>query len=706
MNETLNPTPNEMVYTSPRYDVNGGGNRYIERGSDQWYPGTCEADVVCDTDTEAQAEACSEGYVCDETTNSSEAGYYLCREGYACDFGATPDRDLHAPQSQFTHLCPAGYACADGTGLGQSLREPCLEGYFCPTGTAEPRIGSLADDSINRLLTAAGSSPRWLRRSLIYLTDDDQRLISDHDGRCFEGVDDSLRVRWDSKEPPEAAATTSAVVRQPRAGGEPAVVASIDLRKPSLLNQAKSSNIGCGRDHKWHLVESAINRNECDCERQLYVTIAVYRLWKCTNNGTILPLGLASLAAVNVEQSTGTYHGGRDYWFGERSNRTSRQCFFNRTSDRSTLNLTHGVVPTSVLLADAARSSQPGMEGALNLSKGLSLSLTASDASTFSTYAELYAAVTAEYEAQKAARLADEIEAIDPYTFDLHTAVANIEQHGEYLEQLVILWRKTADINQADAFDQHLPKRIDLCECQHLLRCPNGTSSPEGSTSIFDCKPCCSGTRDETAADCWSSTKTCTSRVAVVLKRIDALPSWSVENYAGTGLVEKRVDSDQDPNLNYTELTGTTSDSLGHVRLSTFDVASMTFDLRELSNNLTYGQHYRLSVYEDCKPCPTSYAYTDGVATVFKVYNVLSTAGATIRPSRSAPVSAATTAACRPTRARRHTRSASRIGTCGRASMPRSPSVSSRSARRAKTTLFAAAQTRRPACRCQPPELA
>lgn len=33
----------------------------------------------------------------------------------------------------------------------------------------------------------------------------------------------------------------------------------------------------------------------------------------------------------------------------------------------------------------------------------------------------------------------------------------------------------------------------------------------------------------------------------------------------------------------------------------------ITLDLSALSRNVTYGQHYQLAVYLDCKPCPTRY---------------------------------------------------------------------------------------------------
>lgn len=75
-----------------------------------------------------EAEACPEGYVCEEASNSEESVYFPCREGYVCDFGTTPDPDLEAPEGQFTQLCPVGFVCTDGTGLGQAYRQVTCRG--------------------------------------------------------------------------------------------------------------------------------------------------------------------------------------------------------------------------------------------------------------------------------------------------------------------------------------------------------------------------------------------------------------------------------------------------------------------------------------------------------------------------------------------------------------------------------------------------
>ena len=63
--------------------------------------------------------------------------------------------------------------------------------------------------------------------------------------------------------------------------------------------------------------------------------------------------------------------------------------------------------------------------------------------------------------------------------FDAYTAVSLIEQYGEYLETLVSL--EPALASELDVFPRgSRPLRFDMCDCQNMLKCPNGTSSPPG----------------------------------------------------------------------------------------------------------------------------------------------------------------------------------------------------------------------------------
>ena len=46
---------------------------------------------------------------------------------------------------------------------------------------------------------------------------------------------------------------------------------------------------------------------------------------------------------------------------------------------------------------------------------------------------------------------------------------------------------------------------------------------------------------------------------------------------------------------------------LGSIHLEGWDVATFTMNMTQLTRNLTYGEHYRLAIYIDCKPCPPRY---------------------------------------------------------------------------------------------------
>jgi len=189
----------DTVYTDPSNDPLGI-SREIARGEDVLYPGTCEADIICysavlSTDA-AEGSECGEGYVCDERTSSEISMDYLCRAGYVCAFGTTPDATLLAPMGQFRMLCPAGYVCTDGVGLRQAYRTLCPDNYYCPTGTGDVYIGTIASDAISRGLTAQEADPYNEIYHIRYAGDDDIRVISSHDRRCFEGVDEDLKLRY------------------------------------------------------------------------------------------------------------------------------------------------------------------------------------------------------------------------------------------------------------------------------------------------------------------------------------------------------------------------------------------------------------------------------------------------------------------------------------------------------------------------------
>ena len=120
---------------------------------------------------------------------------------------------------------------------------------------------------------------------------------------------------------------------------------------------------------------------------------------------------------------------------------------------------------------------------------------------------------------------------VDWMVYDAFSAIRLIEEFGEQLEH-----------DRSLGLDGHAsPIRTDLCECHNVIKCPNGTSSPIGASSLNDCKPCCSGVAGESPEMCYTSeTTTCRKTgSAMVLRRYDLIPSHAVDDYNATNFVIK-----------------------------------------------------------------------------------------------------------------------------------------------------------------------
>merc|ERR1711871_1200457 len=90
-----------------------------------WIPGTCEADLICDSRQKPEAQPCSEGHICRSATNAINALDLYCPPGYWCPFGSTEDISLVSPSGKFETLCEEGYECGEGTGEGQKNSKSC-----------------------------------------------------------------------------------------------------------------------------------------------------------------------------------------------------------------------------------------------------------------------------------------------------------------------------------------------------------------------------------------------------------------------------------------------------------------------------------------------------------------------------------------------------------------------------------------------------
>jgi hypothetical protein len=561
------------VYTDTRFDpyisTASGAQRKIAKGEDQWYRGTCEADIICDLKGSTEMEVCSEGFVCDEDTDSEEGISFLCREGYVCDFGTTPDTNLEAPMGQYSMLCPQAYYCLDGVGLGQAYRSLCPESYFCPSGTANPLTGQMVDDSVTRNLTIQQANPFYNTIHQKYLGDDDLRLLSDHDLRCLLGDDKDFETRYNVRWIHESIAPINehiTYLSRVREGKSPYVndsevkgIQDNDYYRPSEVVLSTASKMTCGRDHKWRHVYNAINRDDCQCENYFMVNIAVYRLWKCFSDLSIADLGIGTMSPP--------HYGGGDFWF-ERQKGTHKQCIFNDTS-YSNLTLDEGYVPFDSTY-HAIADDQGGL---LDVSNGIELQVSWTTSTLFTSYSALKAYIEPIFEQERELVNIGDLEAIDPYVYDLYYAIQNIEIYGEVLKQFI--WLEPVYYDNSDELESWSLSRLDMCECQRLLKCPNGTYSLAGSDDVYDCQT----TKSE------------------ILKRINGVPSWYIDSNF-TSLVN---------GTDYSELTGDEDEYLGMLALNALEEAVFTVDLTDIPRNMTYNEHYRIGVYVDCQPCPTRY---------------------------------------------------------------------------------------------------
>ena len=329
------------------------------------------------------------------------------------------------------------------------------------------------------------------------------------------------------------------------------------------------------------LTKSSEDRS--DCVTFFKVVVAVYRFWKCTSSANeMIDFGLAALSSP--------YNGDRDWWF-PRTLHTGTQCSFNEALEGgNVLDPQHGRI-----IFDDMRPSvgpNPSSNGLLNMdaAHGLEMQFIWTERRKWYSYLDLRTDVMNEYDSEVAdiKSLNPTRSATDPYIFDLYNAIMLIEQYGELLEEHIEI------VNSVDFSGNKVlaPSRSDMCECQNLMRCPNGTVSVTGSVTWQDC----------------------TSTGLDIIRRITVVPSWYYDDTPGlVGVLANTTDfwelGGADINVkSFGESEeGERAFKVGTINLQAFDVMVVTLDFLTLSTNMTYGDHYQISVYVDCKPCPPRY---------------------------------------------------------------------------------------------------
>lgn len=322
MNSSLVSNSKEIVFTNEAYDYEGGIDvqkcseydeihqcfidtsyelhepgqccniapkiqRAIYLADDQYYPGTCEADIICKDDNYTMAEPCQDGFVCPEKSTSQSSSEMLCAPGFVCKFGTTPDSFLDTPngQSQYANLCPHGLYCNNGTGISINNNQ-CPQNYFCPSGTADPYLGQMANDGLKRYLKGDMIDPGIGNKNVLYFGGDNFQLISNQETKCLSGLDNSLDNRFLRLVHSEVMDNFIATINNV----DP--VSTLLNKDNTIVRTMKHSTKylnGCARDNKWNLINDAIGMGGCDCNSQLLLIIAVFRLWQVSRiNETFL----------------------------------------------------------------------------------------------------------------------------------------------------------------------------------------------------------------------------------------------------------------------------------------------------------------------------------------------------------------------------------------------------------------------------------
>ena len=324
-------------------------------------------------------------------------------------------------------------------------------------------------------------------------------------------------------------------------------------------------------------MSDAIQRNECSCTEQFFAIAAVYRLWQCT----------AARPAVCEwpDASIITLTQGKIPYEGE----TASDIFGGRHIQP---------VPGPGIPKTSGGFLKMRNEGSLQKPRvNFTIQFTLKDKTTFANYQELKDEVVRKYSQEIIPNSLSSL--VDPIIFNLYNSINLIERYERKLENLVYFREKNefddsssvitifSNVNNTvnKEFGNYsskielIPGRLDSCSCKNLLKCPNGTSTfQHGSDKIEDCI----STGNE------------------VLCRISLIPFSQREYFQNK---RNKLDIHKIGG-------GFENNTIGSFLLESLEIAVLTLDLSNLPNNMTYGKHYQISVYENCLPCPPRYQCT------------------------------------------------------------------------------------------------
>ena len=619
-------------------------DRYIRN----WLRGNCEADLICAApcpggattcaSKRAQALPCPEGYVCGAGTTALTQADVPCPGGYVCDLGTTPDVSLIAPASQYKLLCQEKYYCLESTGPSAAYRSLCPAGFFCPTGTTNPYLGLMANDAMNRGLSAIAANP-FINIIIPQKVFNYTRVpvdVSAHDQNCFLGIDAGLSLQM----------THSPVPLRPWESSPR--IATTGLNNTYFAMQ-------CGRDHKWRRVSEAVSRNECNCGTQLALVLEVWMLYMCTEHishtctfSNWQGLTDGSSAAVNYNWTLGLALDNRNVNDDptDINNENSTMGGLLRTSMQSNDGSLDWVLDWGLQLPNVSyyptlptfyfatcellwrpnENDLPGggsnrtwfghaafidLHGVTYLNADCTtrgaffagapptipparVPLDTVNCPVFCSFQELKEWLEPQYALASVVTIkgkvaGDQNARVGPLIYDLKYAIDLVDTFVGY-DQTSLPdddpWHFGATLPSLFSFTESgHPLRLDVCQCESLLRCPNGTTSPPGSTSQWDCVA-----------------------KGEVLRRFVPIPSDFAS--MSTTFSGKSVPSPTSPLL--ADLFNPTGDGLPLIGMRSGQSMTLTVDFSSLNDdplawNMTYDEDYRLAVYpaaDTSPPCP------------------------------------------------------------------------------------------------------
>ena len=320
-------------------------------------------------------------------------------------------------------------------------------------------------------------------------------------------------------------------------------------------------------------MQDAIDRKVCFCGAQFKMGLEVTRLWKCTGPDAVASMLPGETRLCNITDDAPPNVGLQVPWV--------YTAIARQGGDGVEVRLDRPIVlplpSVSSTYYRACRNHVPRR----NCASTQPFDFDSNTCYEVCSFRELKEFIDAKYVALETAVFQNILSEVETLIYDLKWIIDLLDESTEtfaeddtfeFGEDVAQLFRLTPAGE---------PIRLDACECQYLFKCPNGTQSIVGATSVYDCIP----------------QKEVLFRATPFL---DPDVNPRLRPFPDPDHVIHRLSDPWNP----------ISEGLAALRtipLQAWEVATVTIDLRHLPINMTYDTHYRFGVYVNCKPCPPQY---------------------------------------------------------------------------------------------------